>query len=319
MASPIKRQNHRIHPCTSSQKIDLIRFLIARYAGKSVLVITSDGVSEVADGLDTSGAEVFSDSGLKEGTQFDVVISYDLPEDVAVYLSRLTHSREFAFVVMDAEDEKRLYPIELQLGRTIVREIVKGFEPESETEAMSGRRERSASKKREGEKQPRPPRKEGAKKEENAQKRSSYGSKPKFTGKDESGKAMFEGKTRDRNHYIDGTPRTEEEKATRSRYQNKPKFYGEKGEVKENSAKKSGNKQKSYDGKKSFGDPKESGEKRGYSDQKENGGKKPYGGKKPQGDKKSYAKSEPKKPEASVKRTGKRIDVKSLKPKEPEQ
>ena len=64
--------------------------------------------------------------------------------------------------------------------------------------------------------------------------------KPKFLGKDENGKPIFSGKTGERNHYWDGKPRTDEEKANKTPFGSKPKFYG-KSDMPQQQAKKSYN------------------------------------------------------------------------------
>ena len=310
-STPIKRQNHRIHPCNRPLKNELIHFLIERNAGKSILVVTSTEAGELPTIFAGKNITVLSDAELAQTPDLrcEVLISYDLPEKAIVYMSRYARAREYALITLDEEDQKRLYPIELLNGRTITQEVVKGFEPDfgiavdnqqkAEAKARRDEREaRDAADPRNRDKKPvrdtrperlredsrgdkRPPRNEGdgfmAKKQHNA--------KPRFVGKDDSGKPIFEGKTRERNHYIDGTPRSDAEKATKPPYSSKPKFFGDK--------EKSSAEKKPYGEKKPFGDKKPYGDKPAFGEKKPYGDKKPFGDKKPYGDKPAFGEKKP--------------------------
>ena len=335
MSSTIKRQNHRIHPCNTEQKNALIQFLIQQHNGKNILIVTSNEVEGLADLANTKNITLLSDAELAKSPDLrcDVLISYDLPEKAILYMSRFARAGEYALILLDTEDQKRLYPIELLNGRTIVQEVIKGFEPnfgiavenvqkaqvKAEKEARKeyfavqdakkkeSRQKRDTRPERKRDDAPRsdrrPPRKEeddfSAKKQQNA--------KPRFVGKDENGKPIFEGKTRERNHYIDGTPRTEEEKRSRSKFNSKPKFFGDKAkssdernpsdrEKKPYGEKKPYDKEKKpYGDKKPYGEKKQFGEKKPYGDKPAFGDKKPYDkdGKKPYGDKKAFGEKKP--------------------------
>lgn len=377
----LKRQNHRIHPCTATRKNDLLNHLIRQYAGKSILVVTAGDPTHISV-TESGSITLMSDLLLAQSPDLtcDILISYDLPDKAILYMSRFARAREYALILLGAEDQKFLYPIETLLGRTITQETLSGFEPdfgiaveqkskeeakarreEREARAQSGSKERPRAPKRDdkprrddrGDKRPdfkreerggkdeaRPPKKpfSDGKKTGSFDKKSS---KPRFIGKDENGKAIFEGKTRERNHYIDGTPRSDAEKAARTPYVSKPKFFDKdkqntekarssdsekapySGENPTNDGKKPYGKKpydakkpfdkdkKPYDGKKSFGDR----DKKPYGDTK-----KPYGDKKPY-DKSAkstkpssdYAKS-PQSEVTAPKRPPRRINVKSLTP-----
>lgn len=352
MSSPIKRQNHRIHPCNAERKIELISHLISINSGKSILIVTSGATEELQKDLE--GAKVMNDAEIAENPslQYDVLISYDLPEKGLVYMARLARAKEYALIVLDAEDEKKLYPIELLLGRTIMQEVIAGFEPDfgiavhnqQKAEAKAKREERDKLNEAKRSKSDTKERGKGSEhrrpasrnEDDGFRSKKQYESKPKFLDRDESTKPKSKSKSRDRNHYHDGTPRTEEEKASQSSYKSKPKFYGEKkeGTQKDFSAKKTFGDKKSPDDKKGFGEKKSFGDKKPYTDKRNDGGKKAYGekkpydknradndkkgfgDKKPYGDKKLSASGPAKKTDAPQKRTGKRIDVKSFKPKE---
>lgn len=352
MSSTIKRQNHRIHPCNRPRKNELIHFLIERNSGKSILIVTSDEAGELPNLFSGKNITILSDAELAKAPDLrcEVLISYDLPEKAIVYMSRFARASEYALITLDAEDQKRLYPIELLNGRTIVQEVVNGFEPDfgiavenqQKAEAKARREEREArdaADPRNRDKKPvrdtrperkrddaprgdrRPARNEG----DGFESKKQHNSKPRFVGKDENGKPKFEGKTRERNHYIDGTPRSDAEKAARTKFGSKPKFFVDKAKSGDDSKRSEGDKKpygekKPFDkDKKPYGDKKPFGDKKPYGDKPAFGEKKPYGEKKPFGDKKPYQDRKPAETPAAPKRPPRRIDVKSFKsPKESE-
>lgn len=363
----LKRQNHRIHPCTATRKNNLLSHLIDEYSGKSILVVTANDPARISI-PDDKNIILTSDELLAQmgDVTCDILISYDLPDKAIVYMSRFARAREYALILLDAEDQKFLYPIETLLGRNITQEAISGFEPdfgiaveqkskeeaaarrvEREAKAQSGSKDRPRAPRRDDkprgdrpdfkreERDTRPPRKPFSDSKSGGFDKKD--SKPRFVGKDENGKPIFEGKTRERNHYHDGNPRSEAEKAARTPYVSKPKFFGgdrkdsekpreegEKapfsGERKPYDAKKPYEK-KPYDAKKSFG----SGDKKPY-EKKPYDAKKPFGEKKPYGDKKpydakssgsykpAYTSSKPAQTDSTPKRAPRRINVKSLKP-----
>ena len=315
MSSTIKRHNHRIHPCNTSRKNELLEHLIAQHSGSDILIITAGDPERITFTAGTN-ITILSDTALAQSGELkcDILISYDLPEKAIVYMSRFARAREHALVLLDAEDQKFLYGIETLLGRTIIQESISGFEPDfgiaaeqkskevakarrAEREERNAKRDerpkrdfkpRSSTDRSGGKREERdfrddkrPPRKPSASEDQKSDYRGGKGGKPRFLGKDENGKPIFDGKTRDRNHYIDGTPRTDAEKAYKTPYSSKPKFFGKD--------QKSSDERKPAEGKKeSFrGDKKPSGDKKSY------GEKKPYGDKKPFGDKKSYGDKKP--------------------------
>ena len=348
--SSIKRQNHRIHPCNRARKKELVQFLIERHLGKKILIVTSEDPSSLTNTFAGENITFLSDVQLAQSpdVRCEVLISYDLPEKAIVYMSRFARASEYALITLDAEDQKRLYPIELLNGRTIVQEVVTGFEPDfgiavdnqqkAEAKARRAEREeRHAQDPKNRDKKPvrdtRPERKrddaprgnrpERTEKSDGFSAKKQHHSKPKFLGKDENGKPIFEGKSRERNHYIDGTPRTEEEKRNQSKFGSKPKFFGDKEKSSDNRKpsakdKKSFGEKKPFEDKKPFGDKKPYGDKKSYGEKKPFGDKKEFGEKKSYGDKKTYADRKPSDTPATPKRAPRRIDVKSLKPKEKE-
>lgn len=318
MSSTLKRQNHRIHPCNASRKNELLAHLAAVYGGKKILVVTAGGTEGIAL-PETPGITLISDETLAQAGDLacDIVISYDLPEKALLYMARIARAREYALVLMDADEQKRLYPIETLLGRTIIQETVAGFEPDfgiaaekkSKEEAKARRAEREkenakrdARPKRDFKPRPdgEPQKKRGDDKgdQKKGGRRSEERSESKYLGRDENGKPIFSGKTRERNHYIDGTPRTPAEKAYKTPYGSKPKFYGKEETKSDGTAPSKGKSGSPKGGKKPY--DKKPYDKKGGGEGK---GAKPSAQKNPSG-----APAEPKRPP-------RRITVKSLKPK----
>lgn len=318
----VKRQNHRLHPCPTPRKNALLAHLITRYNNKSVLILTKGNTEAIAL-PETKNITCLSDEQLSQSGDrtYDILISFDLPEKALVYLARLGKATEYALILSDAEDEKMLYGIETLLGRTIIQEVIEGFEPDFGL---------TAEKKQKAEKEAK---KELYRIQNEAKKTKSSGdkatntrdkksSKPKFIGKDENGKAIFEGKSRERNHYHDGTPRTEEEKRNRSKFGSKPKFFKDSdnsGEEKPKPKKEYRSEEKKPFGKKPFDKAKRPSDKKPFDKDK-----KPFDKDKKSSDKKplpkkSEGEARKPKPETAPKRPPKRINVKSLKPKPKEQ
>ena len=333
MSSTIKRQNHRLHPCDASRKNELLNHLIALYPSKSILVVTAHD-SKAIDIGENGDVTVITDAELPTAPtrRYNLLISYDLPSKALVYMTRLSQTDETALALLCPEDQKFLYPIETLLGRTIIQEPLAGFEPDFGIAAEQKIKEKAKAKRaerdeRNAKREERPKRDFKPRTDFKGEKKDSTS---RFIGKDENGKPIFSGKTRDRNHYIDGTPRTEAEKAYKTPYSSKPKFYGKEKPESEKTRSADGEKKlydkKPYEGKKPYDKDKKSyGERKPFGDKatKPFEGKKSYGGKKnpsnndvkptnqSNGGKPS---SDSAKPAVTPKRSPRRIDVKSFKP-----
>lgn len=127
--STVKRHNHRIHPCETSKKQELLKHLTTLYNDKSVLIISSanSGTTEIEDKKIT----LSNDLSLQElaDRQWDVLISFDLPTNAEEYLTRFARAKEMALILFDDKEQTLLYSIEKLLGKNIKQEIIKGFEP----------------------------------------------------------------------------------------------------------------------------------------------------------------------------------------------
>lgn len=283
----VKRHNHRVHPCEPERKAELLEFLITRNAGLSILIVTANDPEILQASVKDEHVVVMSDTALTDAPELrcDLLISYDLPEKAIVYMARLARTKTYALILLDPKEQKQLYPIETLLGRNIMQEVLGGFEPRSDTPLVKEDRkvkERqpkqkykpSREDKRDDRKydekttreDKRPPHKSVSKEKTASDKRSKQKREPsRYIGKDENGKPIFSGKTGERNHRYDGTPKESREKAAY-------KGSGKKPEFSENGEKKRTGKPNSFDARSS----EQSKEKKPWEKAKAAGSKKPY-------------------------------------------
>ncbi len=238
----IKPNNHRVYQCPTDKKIELLNKLIAQNEKADILVACSTDIAEIKEKLANKNIRVLEDKELvldKELT-YEILISYDLPIKAIVYMARVTKATQQAFILIDEAEQKDLYQVEMLLGRAIKQEKMEGFEYEvapkiekktgarklSKDEIKEVARKRYESKtqdapKREFDKPKRDfktssdkpkfdkpkfdkPRSDKPKDDKWDKKKKTPN---KFLGKDENGKAIFSGKSGERNHRHDGTPK----------------------------------------------------------------------------------------------------------------
>ena len=171
----------------------------------------------------------------------DLLISLDVPGKALLYMARLSHTTGRAVLLINETEQNLLYPIETLLGRVIKQDIIEGFEYEVKEVAykdprapkkMTQSQIKEEAKKRYDEKtgEPKPKReysddkkdfkrddkkdfkrddkkdfKKDFKKDDKWAKKEKAPNK--YLGKDENGKAIFSGKSGDRNHRHDGSQR----------------------------------------------------------------------------------------------------------------
>ena len=128
---PIKRQNHRVHPCKVEQKLELLSKLIDKNADKNIVVITCKDTNSITASLKNNNVTVFNDSELSQEVtkKYDLLISFDLPQSVKLYMLRILHVESEALILLDPSEQHILYPIETVLKRVILQEIIEGFDP----------------------------------------------------------------------------------------------------------------------------------------------------------------------------------------------
>ncbi|MCJ7766748.1 MAG: hypothetical protein MUP09_12575 [Thiovulaceae bacterium] len=212
----IKRHNHRVHPCDRNQKLALLKHLIALHSDKEIVIIAARDISELELELDADNISLKSDKELIENTkvQCDMIISLDLAQSPESYIKRLNQTNTYALLLADDQEQQELYKIETLMKRTLTKEFVSGFEPrshrqaEAEAKGLKVRQALNTDKQAQrDDKRARQQNGPSSKKREES----------KYLGKDENGKPIFSGKSRERNHRHDGTPKNESEK------QNTPK------------------------------------------------------------------------------------------------
>ncbi len=189
----VKRNKHRVHPCKHEQKHELLNFLISSNTEKSILVVTANDPEDIQKMISDEDTIVISDTALGDSPelQCDLLISYDLPETAIAYMVRLSRAKTDALILLDPKEHKSLYAIERLLGRTIMQEMISGLESDTvETQKQEKKTDKWAKKEREP---------------------------SRYIGKDENGKPIFSGKTRERNHRYDGKPKEDTAKASRKR------------------------------------------------------------------------------------------------------
>lgn len=201
------------------------------------------------------------------------------------FICLVSLARVNTLVTLDAEDQKRLYPIELLNGRTITQEVVKGFEPDfgiavdnqQKAEAKARRAEREARDAADPRNRDKKPIRDTVL---HVTKVTALRLKNNTTANLVSSVKMkmesrFLKEKPANATTISMVPRSDAEKAARTPYSSKPKFFGDK--------EKRSDERKSFDGEK-----KPLREKKPFGDKKAYGDKKPFGDKKPYGDKPAF-------------------------------
>ncbi|QFR42410.1 hypothetical protein [Sulfurimonas xiamenensis] len=241
----IKHNKHRVHPCPNNKKLLLLQSLVEQNSNLHIIVATAQENIFIKEAIKADNVKVFNDSELAELPELkcELLISYDLPSDPVIYISRLVKTTQNALILLDISEQKELYPIETLLKRVIKQEIITGFEYEpvqkEKKEQKSFDKPKYDKIKKEAKKSEYKPfeksKYEKPKKNSEKSQNKDY-EKPKYDkskkddkktnkylGKDENGKAIFSGKSGERNHSYDGTPK--------NKY-NEPKKVGRKISIK---------------------------------------------------------------------------------------
>jgi len=235
----IKPNNHRVHPCPNDKKLSLVNKLISDNRESKIIVVTSIDANSVKEFLQNENSqalenvEVLDDKTLikDENLTCDLLISLDVPSKAIIYMARLAHTTNRALLLLNESEQNFLYPIETLLGRVIKQDIIEGFAYEVKEKPKTPSRPapkkmtqsqiKEEAKKRYDEQtgEPKPKKeyksedkKEFKKKDFNKSDKDDKWAKKKkesnkYLGKDENGKAIFSGKSGERNHRHDGTPR----------------------------------------------------------------------------------------------------------------
>ena len=225
----IKPTNHTIHPCPNDKKLALLKELVSKNSSEDIVIVASVDAKAIEDFLQDSNLKVMDDKTLIKDKELtcSLLISYDVPAKAVIYMARLSHTTFKAVMLINETEQKLLYPIETLLGRVIKQEIVAGFEYEVKEKPavdpkapkkLSKEKIKEIAKKNYDEKvdNPKPysekPKREHTKDYKSSDDKAKQWEKKnkapnKFLGKDDNGKAIFSGKSGDRNHRYDGTQR----------------------------------------------------------------------------------------------------------------
>jgi len=227
----VKPNKHRIHPCPNDKKLSLLNLLITQNNKMKILVVTANSLELIKEAITDENILIMDDKELSKSTELtcELLISYDLPLTADLYVSRVAKSTDTALILLDSSEQKQLYPIETLLGRAIKQDKIDGFEYE-DTNKMKIAQKTAQKPKKEYEFKKTyedKPKFDDSKKDSFKSAKNSF-DKPrrdsdsndksknwekkekkqnKFLGKDENGKAIFSGKSGDRNHRYDGTPK----------------------------------------------------------------------------------------------------------------
>ena len=219
----IKPNNHRIYQCPSDKKIELLNKLIVENANTDILVMCSKNPMQIKENLQNKDVRVLEDRELikEKDATCEYLISYDMPIKAIVYMARVTKATQKAVMLLDESEQKELYTIEMLLGRAIKQERISGFEYPQKVSKNSHEPKRKklskdeikevAKKRYESSTQEKAKFDKSKSDSKNNNKNDKWAKKKKspnkFLGKDENGKAIFSGKSGERNHRYDGTPK----------------------------------------------------------------------------------------------------------------
>ena len=219
----IKPNNHRVYQCPTEKKLELLKKIILEHEGQSILVACSKEPQTIIDALENPAIQVIEDKELIKDKELscELLVSFDLPIKNIVYMARVVKATQKAVMILDEKEQKELHQIEMLLGRALKQEVIEGFEYQKVEKKEEPRGAKPLTKeqikevaKKRYDKKTQPPK-------EKSYEKKSYPKKPdsdnkwakkkkapnKFLGKDENGKAIFSGKSGERNHHYDGTPK----------------------------------------------------------------------------------------------------------------
>lgn len=235
----LKRHNHRVHPCKEEKKDELLELLLSKNSDKQIIVVTSNKTEMTTE---QANVTIVSDEELATNAELkcDMLISYDLPDKAITYMARIARTNRYATIMLDPSQEKLIHPIETLIGRTIMQELIEGisevpivkeaqpikkeFKPRDDKRDFKPRDEKRDFKPRDDKKgyksdkkfddRPKKPYSKDDSKGERKPWEKKQKTESKYLGKDENGKAIFSGKSGERNHRYDGTPKERAPKLT---------------------------------------------------------------------------------------------------------
>jgi len=238
----IKANNHRVYQCPNDKKIELVNKIISENEQLDILVACSKDVDVISEMIQSSKVKVIEDRNLVKDKELncELLISFDMPIKGIVYMARVAKATQRAIFLIDESEQKGLHDIEMLLGRSIKQDIIADFEyvviekkesDEKPFRKMTKDQIKEEAKKRYdkvtaepkeyeykakrdyGDDDKKAYSKDGKKKEfKKSDSDGKWDKKKKepnkYLGKNDDGKAKFSGKSGDRNHRHDGTPKS---------------------------------------------------------------------------------------------------------------
>jgi hypothetical protein len=209
----IKAGNHRIYPCENEKKTALVNKLIEDNKELDIVVVCSTDVSTLKEAIDSKNVRVVEDRELVKDKELkcEFLISFDMPVKAIVYMARVSRASKKAVMILNESEQRLLHSIETLLGRAIKQEVLedfmyelpkpKEFDPKAKKKLTKDQITEIAKQRHE----------DATKSDKTIEMEKQWAKKKKETNKylgdDENGKARFSGKSGDRNHAHDGTPR----------------------------------------------------------------------------------------------------------------
>ncbi len=211
----IKPNNHRVYQCPSEKKLELLNKIIAEHEALNILVACSKEPQTIKDALKNKAVQVIEDRELIKQKELtcELLISFDLPIKNIVYMARVAKAKQKALILLSQAEQKELHQVEILLGRALKQEVIEGFaypqapkkEETYKKKPLTKEQIKEVAKQRYEAKTQAPKEKKSDTDDKWAKKKKAPN---KFLGKDANGKAIFSGKSGERNHRYDGKPKT---------------------------------------------------------------------------------------------------------------
>lgn len=209
----IKAGNHRIYPCQNEKKTALVNKLIEENKALDIVVVCSSDVDSLKEAIDSKDVRVVEDRELVKDKELkcEFLISYDMPVKAIVYMARVSRASQKAVMLLNESEQRLLHSIETLLGRAIKQEVLEDFVYEAPAKKEFDPRAKKKLTKEQITEIAKKRHEDATKSDKTIEMEKQWAKKKKeenkYLGDDENGKAKFSGKTGDRNHRYDGTPR----------------------------------------------------------------------------------------------------------------
>jgi superfamily II DNA/RNA helicase len=137
----IKPNNHIIYQCPSNKKEELLHKIIQENSNEDIVIVSSANVEDLRTKFQNDNIQVMEDRELvkEKDLQCAFIISYDMPIEAIVYIARVSKATQKAVMLLDQEEQKTLYKIEMLLGRAIKQKKIEGFEYPQKAEKLPER------------------------------------------------------------------------------------------------------------------------------------------------------------------------------------